>query len=340
MQKFTINNDTRVCDILLIWLEQQREWLKPTSFDRKVNTVRYQVMPYLGDIPAKQLTADDVEAMVTELRKAGYSPSTIKKAVEAISGCYSFYRARGKIKVNPTEGFRLGWSRQVNHAKIKCYTHDEALIIQHECQRQHPNGAYVYKHGDLIILMLNTGLRIGELLALTWSDVNMVQRILTVNKNLARIKDYADDEPISLDKDQMQSYTYKLVVQETTKTAAGERYCPLNDAAYEAMQRLALRGKTGLVAKTDTGGTVHPSNLARTLKRIVINCGFPPEKQLGPHALRHTFATSLLQNGADIKKVSELLGHSTVQITYDYYVHFIPNDYATTVHLLDEPDSH
>lgn len=323
-----ISKNTTVQNIMLDWLEKiEMPHLKPDSYDRKENTCKYQVFPVLGSLPATELTNNDVEGMIQQLLRQGYSYSTIKKSVEAVGGCYRYYRTHGKLTNDPTAGVRIPKGGSSKAVKVRCYNADQLYAIQQESLRLRPDGSRVYPQGDLIIILINTGMRIGELLALNWSDVDLRHRQILICKDSVRIKSRAPSGRTS----------YIQLIQDTTKSPSGARTIPMNDTAYQAFIRLAKKnGKKGLIARTNTGSPLLHGNIDRTLRRIITNCGFPSTLQYGLHSLRHSFATNLLLRGADIKKVSELLGHSSVKITYDIYVHFIPADYMSTVLMLDE----
>lgn len=324
-----IEKNTTVKEIIAFWLnEHEKLSLKPGSFDRKENTCRWQVYPLIGSKLARTLSVDDVEFMIQQLRLSGYSYSTIKKALEAVGACYRFYRLRHKLTNNPTDGITVPSGGKKHITKIRFYSYEQLQIIQNECQRTYKNENRVYPQGDLIIILANTGIRVGELLALTWSDVDLCKRIISIDKNAIRVKNRTPDAITQ----------YSQVIQDSAKTSSSIRSVPINETAYNAFQRLSqFTGKRGLVCRTRAGSRLSIENIRRTFDRILKNSGFPPEYWYGVHALRHTFATNLISRGADIKKVSEILGHSSVSITYDFYIHFIPKDLQATVNLLDEP---
>lgn len=323
----TINKATTVKEIMADWLEKsERPNLKPSSFDRKENSCKWQIYPYIGSIPAKKLDNNDVEDLIQLLLAKGYSYSTIKKAIEAIGACYRYYRLHHKLTNTPTDGVRVPSGGRNKIRRIRFYSFEQLQMIQKECLRMFGNGVPVYPQGDLLVILINTGMRVGELLALSWPDVDLCRRLITIDKNAIIVKE----------RNEQKENHYKQIIQDSTKTSSGIRTIPMNNEAYAAFVRLAaLYGKRGLIAKTRNGKPLLVGNVERTLKRVLQNLNFPEDGWYNVHALRHSFATALLAKGADIKKVSEILGHSSVQITYDYYIHFIPKDYADTVKLLD-----
>ena len=300
--------------------------LKPSSFDRKENTCRKQIFPYIGELTVSQVVIDDIENLIQSLRTCGYAHSTIKKAYEAVNACFRYYCVHNKLKINPAVGVKVTYPGRRIPRKFKYYTHDQIIMIQNESARCYTNGRRVYPQGDLISILANTGIRVGELLALTWSDVDLLERTISIEKNAIQLKNRGSSRR-----------RYKQYIQDSTKTSSSIRIVPLNETAFEAFSRLEkLTGGRGLVACSRNGKPLNNSNVRRTLQRILANINFPKEKRYGVHSLRHSFATALVSRGADIKKVSEILGHSSVAITYDYYVHFIPKDYTSTVELLDK----
>ncbi len=260
---------TTVEEIMAEWLEKvERPNLKPSSFDRKENSCKWQVFPYIGKIPAKKLCNDDIEDLIQTLLAKGYSHSTIKKAVEAIGACYRYYRLHHKLTNTPTDGVRIPSGGRNRIKRIRFYSLDQLQMIQKECLRKHENGTMVYPQGDLLVILINTGMRVGELLALTWNDVDLCRRIITIDKNAILIKNRGSS----------QDKRYTQIIQDSTKTTSGVRTIPMNNEAYAAFSRLtALYGKRGLIARSRNGKPLLVGNIERTLKRVLQNLGFPED---------------------------------------------------------------
>ena len=192
--------------------------------------------------------------------------------------------------------------------------------------RTYKNGNYKYRLGYVVILDINTGLRIGELLGLRWSDIDFKNRTLTVSINRIRMK--------NREKDALKKYLD--VDQRATKTKSGQRKMYLNDDAYNALQKIyEITGNEKYVLTTETHKRCGQRNLDRMLRKIAVSAGLE-DKQYGFHALRHTFASLLFANGEDVKVVSELLGHSDVQITYNTYIHLIDESKRLTINKVSD----
>jgi len=146
------------------------------------------------------------------------------------------------------------------------------------------------RYGWGAVLILETGLRAGEALALEWSDVDEEKRTLRVNKNMVRVDG-------------------KNVVQRATKTDSGKRTIPLNTKAMEAIQHLKEQQVRGCayVFATQTGEHVSYRHLLTTMERA---CAAAGVEHRGLHALRHSFASNLYARGVEVKVISKLLGHA------------------------------
>ena len=315
-----------VKDYMESWLNDvKKNELKPKSFDRLEQTVSLYVNPAIGHIQLQALKSKDVQKMINDLRDSGKAHSTIKKAYDAINACFKLGVIQKTVAVNPAVGVTVPSRKVLPPKKIQFYTKDEASLLIKQAMSSWSNGKRRYPLGAFVPLILNTGLRAGELLALKWgSDIDIENRTLTIHNNVVFIKDRDKDKG------------YKLLEQDSVKTDAGQdRTIPLNNDAIAAL--LDIRQATGsypYVMTTSAENIVKPRQLDQMFRRIAAASGLPEDKIYGVHALRHTFATLLLSNGVDIKTVSKLLGHSDVTITYNTYIHVIKEQEAKALDTL------
>ena len=153
-----------------------------------------------------------------------------------------------------------------------------------------------------IFLCLSTGLRLGEVCALKWEDIDIEQKILHVNRTVQRIES----------KDGFQ----KTVLLETPpKSFFSNREIPISDGLLLLLTNFRKTGQ-GYVLRTSK--PMEPRTYQNHFKRYLQSINAP---SYNFHTLRHTFATNCIDNGMDIKSLSEILGHSDVQITLNRYVH-------------------
>lgn len=299
--------------------------LKPMSYDRKECTLHNQVYPYIGDCQVGSLNHKQIENMISDQLDSGVSYSTVKKALEAVRGFYQYLINNRQISINPAAGIKLPAAKK-STKEISFYTEEELQRIYQSAVSTYSNGVQIYRLGQVIKLLANTGLRVGELLGLRWCDVDMDNKTLTVRGNRVTVIQRGADG----------SRKYVSIYQPSPKTKSGTRTIPLNKNAMECLTYLQeINGKFENVCATKNGQPVSPRNIDRMFRNVATKAGIEPERIYGVHSLRHSFASMLIAKGVDIKKVSNLLGHKDVYITYDIYVHLLPKDYSDAVALLD-----
>ena len=306
------------------WLKNVKaNELKPKSYDHLEETLKYDVYPFIGHIQLRALKSDDIEEMLTKLRKRGSAHSTVQKAYQAVNACFKYGLNKKTVAVNPCAGVSIPNAKLFKKKGIQFYTQEEAEIICKQALSCWSKGKRRYPLGSFVPLLINTGLRAGELTALQWErDINLKENMLTVRGNVVRIKDRDTDDEDSADAEAKKKR--KLVEQNSAKTDSGERPIPLNAAAKAALEDLqTVTGNHTYVMSTKTGNMMDPTNLDHMFRRIVEASGLPKEKVYGLHSLRHTFATLLLNNNVDVKTVSVLLGHADISTTYNTYIHVI-----------------
>ena len=270
-----------------------------------------------------QLSIDDVQEMINQLKKKELSYSSIKKAYEAINECCKYAIIRGDLQKNPCTGVTLPKNLKHQDGDIKFYTEKQVESLLKQATIKYNNGKNKYRLGYGIQLLLYTGLRIGEALALTWEDIDIQNKTIKVNKNLKQVKNRDDDQSV-----------YKIIIQNSTKTNSGTRIIPLNNKSIEALKQIKeITGQYKYVFSTETGKNMSSRTCDRMFRKIQENCGF--KEIYGVHALRHTFASLLFKKGVDVKTVSEILGHKDVSVTYNTYIHLIQEQKVNAMKLLD-----
>ena len=324
-EKHMPSNDT-VEAYFTIWLrDYQYNKLKPLSYDRLESTIVNHIIPNLGKMKIDKVTRDNVQALINKLYKTQkLSHSSVKKVYVALNSCYKHAMLSDVVIKNPCMGIVLP-SQSERTKEVVPLSEDEVERLKAEITKKAPNGAYKYCYGFAYILILNTGLRMGEALSLKWSDIDFENKTITVSKNNALVKKRDDDGH--------KVGGYELLTQDSTKSASGNRVIPLNRSAEEALMLLKKDNTTPYVITNSKHKQIMPTNFERSfhslLKSAEIDGGY------GVHALRHTFASLLFAKGVDVKIVSKLLGHSTVKVTYDIYVHLFEKSLSRVTDVLD-----
>jgi len=304
------------------WLETvKKPSLKRRSYDRIEQSLKYQIFPEIGSIQLKKLTTDDIQLMLNKISEER-SYSTAKKAYDNINSCLNLAVIKGELISNPVMGAVLPKNKV--RSDVSSYTEEQVRLIANEAVSLYKNGNVKYRYGYALILILNTGMRVGEALYLKWKDVNLEKRHIYVHGNVSVPKIH--------DKGRK---SYELIEQDSPKTNKSNRYISLNDNAVNALINLRkIIGDSNRVIATANGTITSPHKIYDTMKRILERCEIYGANDI-VHALRHTFATMLIRQGVDIKVVSELLGHSDVSTTIRIYYHTIEEQKHSAVQKLD-----
>lgn len=153
-----------------------------------------------------------------------------------------------------------------------------------------------------IFLCLSTGLRLGEICSLKWGDIDPERRLLHVNRTVQRIKS-------------MEGPSKTVLLETSPKSVFSNREIPIPDTLLTLLMAFKKNGQEYILCQNKP---MEPRTYQNHFKRYLGQIRIP---EYNFHALRHTFATNCIDSGMDIKSLSEILGHSNVQITLDRYVH-------------------
>lgn len=292
----------------------------------------------IADIQMGSVDTLLIQNYYSELSKK-YSESTVKKTRTLFNTVFDYLVSCNIMTSNPAKGIKMPHTtnyavQKKEHSFLSLEQADRfyetALMKADEATAGVRTGDYIYgRNAQFCLIVLYTGMRIGEAYALTWEDVDFEHNTIRINKTKERIK--VDGK-------------YQWIV-DTPKRSASIRIIPLIEKAKQ--QLLYLRTlQPGINAKpTDnifvTESNIPPSqsSLTRTLKAILTRAEINPNG-FGLHDLRHSFGSMLLQKGwetkqpVDIKVISEILGHKDVSITYDTYLHIMNKHKSEVMNLL------
>lgn len=276
------------------WLLGRKEELKPSTYATYQYKLQRYVVPYIGDKELTEFTEETVRSLVAAWQKEyELSASTIKSVFQVLQKALSAAFKKGYLLEDICENIVL--PKQKNK-KIRALSPKEQAQLEKTADRDIA--------GLPTLIALHTGLRIGEISALTWDNIDLENRKLYVQNTYQRI-------PSS---DQEGKKT-SLVLGET-KTMSSQRCIPLSRKLVRALKKWRKNSQSHYLF-TSNGRPAEPRLLSYHFKRIakkaaLVNIHF--------HQLRHTFATRCMEAQADIVSVSTLLGHASAKTTLDIYV--------------------
>lgn len=281
---------------LKVWLENYvTPMRKARTADLYTEIAEKKINPYLGGCDLDELTPIILQRYVTELSQSGNVRTGKGLSSNSVNGIISV------IQSSLQTAYRLGLAKEyigdkiirpkTTEKRIECFTAAE--------QRKIEQAALESKALKMcgIVICLYTGLRIGELLALTWNDVNFTEREISVSKSCYHGK--------------------RGRVTYGTKTANSVRTIPLSKPLIKILREMKSGSESEYVISSNgkpVETRTYQKNFESLLKKLQIG-------HRGFHALRHTFATRALECGMDVKTLSEVMGHKNSSVTLNRYAH-------------------
>lgn len=282
------------------WLGKRKMQWKPTTYDTYRRLVDRYIIPILGDYKIEEVTAEVLETFVGEIQKNsskslsdGYQKYVCSMARQILE--FASEQEQVPMPLPPLPEFKV----KRNSTQLPGEKEFEMLKN------------YLAKHAEDatclgILVAMYTGIRIGELCALRWKDIDLDAGSLTINSNLQRVRIYEN-----------QKNKKTQVCMQKPKTRQSFRTVPLPDSLLQILQEKKREPEVYLIP-----GKKQEWTDVRTMQyrfaSILKKCELEPFRF---HMLRHAFASRCIWKGCDVKSLSEVLGHSSVRITMDIYVH-------------------
>ena len=316
---------------IAVWLRTiKKPDLKRSSYDRLESIIIQHVNPRIGHYPIAKLTDTIIqEELINDIINDGFSLSTAKKAYDAVNGYLKYAQYKQFIAIHPMTMMKppkapSDGSVDLAPKEVEPLTDIEMAKFVHAAKLQYTTGAPRFPMGYAALFILNTGLRVGEAVAVTWNDIDFSTNTLSITKNLVRVK--------ARDKDGKTTGGGVAILQDSPKTKKSRRTVPLNKAAIEIaryMQSCPGYDPDGFIIHSKYGKPISASSLDRCIEKICKAAGI---RKISAHTLRHTFATKLFEKKVDVKIISEILGHTSTEVTYRIYIHVIEQLKREAIH--------
>ncbi|MCC8070348.1 MAG: site-specific integrase [Bacteroidales bacterium] len=282
-------------DIAVAWLADKRQYVKASTYAAYALIVKNHILPSFGC--AIGLSESTVQEFVLSKLEEGLSVKSTKDILIVLKMVMKFGVKNGWLDYAewdikyPTTAITpdIEVLTVANHKKILDYIRDN----------------FTFRNLGIFVC-LSTGLRIGEVCALKWSDISLDKGTLTVQRTIERIYIIDGDN------------THTELVINTPKTTNSCREIPLSRDALALIRPLMKVVNPDYYVITNEPSPTEPRTYRNYYKRLMAQLGIPPLKF---HGLRHSFATRCIESNCDYKTVSVLLGHSNISTTLDLYVH-------------------
>lgn len=291
---------------LMNWMENEiLGSVKASSYQTYMNLLNRYLIPMIGEMKLASVTPGIVNDFVERLEQSGLSYSTVKSAYRLLSAAMHCALDEGHIRKNPCRRIRI---QRPEQKEQRALTRAEQAMV-----RESAAG------GDLpTILSLYTGMRLGEVCALKWSDIDWEKMTITVRRTAQRIARSGNGEKT-------------MLMIGAPKSNRSHRVLPVPEFVLMQLQSMMTQRNSDAFIFTASAKPAEPRTIQRRFKRFMAKLGICG---VHFHTLRHSFATRLLELGVDVKTVSVLLGHGSVKTTLDFYAHSLIDQQRSAVNLL------
>ncbi len=287
------------------WLN---EWLvnyvepstKLRTFSRYSEIVKQHIIPSLGNLELSELNPSLLQHYITDLLKSGNLKTGKGLSANSVSAIINVIQS--SLKTAYSLGYITDYTAdrikrpKAQEKEVTCFTPQE--------QKQIEQAVLLHKKAKMfgILLCLYSGLRVGELLALEWSDIDLQKGIMTISKSCHDAKD--------------KTGKYTRII-DTPKTYSSRRVIPLPRQILPLIREYKKKSHSAFVVSSGNK-PVSVRSYQRSFDLLLRKLMIPHR---GFHSLRHTFATRALECGMDVKTLSEVLGHKSPTVTLNRYVH-------------------
>ena len=257
------------------------------------------IYPALGNLKMPDITSANIEALLLDMQAQGKAIATVVKTYTVLHSLFKMAYSRDVIDRNPMDKVDRPKARkdELRGQEADSYTIDEIQRI-FSALEQEP-----LKWRAMLHLLIDTGIRRGECCGLQWKNIDFRANTITISGNLC----YTPAKGVYLD----------------TPKSGRIRTIDVDPDVVELLRQLRVEQSSKAISlwvftQENSPEPMHPQSPTRYLKKFSERCGIPG---LHPHALRHTFASIAITNGADVASVSEKLGHSDKAVTLRMYTH-------------------
>ena len=291
-------------EVLFLWLENGKTTFKEQTYSRYRYIIETHIIPQIGTIHITEITTEFINKFLTKKLingrldgKGGLSVSYTQTISFVVSSAFKYAIEQEYCLPITVKPLKLVKAKK----NIEVFTLSEQKLLEERLSEN------IDIRKAAILLALYTGVRIGELCGLRWEDIDFSNNTIHISKTIERIPTHTENvgEPKT-----------KLIIS-PVKTEASDRFIPLSEKTVNLLKKLR-NTNSGFVLPGLSHPFLEPRTLQYSFKRYLKEYNI---KKIKFHALRHSFATRCMESGMDMKTLSEILGHSDVNVTMTVYVH-------------------
>lgn len=285
------------------WLKSKKISVKESTYIRYRNTIKKHINPELGKYPISKISSSLMEQFIVKKLengrvdgKGGLSPKSVSDILVIIKESFRYAQSCGITTICSFE--RIGFKKPQKEIRVLSLSEQKRLVsvLLNDLDR--------FKLG--VFICLYTGIRIGELCALQSKCVSTDEKTIRIEYTMQRLQ---NDNPFDIEK------THIIITK--PKSFSALRTIPLPDFIIEVIKPF-LCSPNSYILSGECRSFVEPRTMQNRFKSYLKEANI---ENANFHSLRHTFATRCIEAEFDIKTLSEILGHSSVKITLDKYVH-------------------
>jgi site-specific recombinase XerD len=286
-----LNCSATVAQAVSGYLDNAAGYLKQSTIGVYRGLLNRHIVPFFADMRCDRLTSEIMNTFV-DMKSGGLSSSTVKSA-------YSLIKAGVSAVYATCTAFDIKFPKNKNGKR------GAAACLSVSEQRKLENAAQSSNDADygILYLSLYTGIRLGELSALDWDDIDIFGKSLYIHRTMQRICSDGD--------------TKTKIAFLSPKSESSTRHIPLPDFLVKILSDLKAKSNSEYVISRD-GKFIEPRSVQNHFKKLLQSAGI---RHVNFHTLRHTFATRALECGFDVKSLSEILGHASATVTLRTYAH-------------------
>lgn len=328
------STDLTLSEVMMLWLKNKQKSLEPTSYDNYERIItKHFTKGKLGNYQIRSITPQHITNFLSDMA-AKYAQGTITLIKYEIKSTMKYALSQNLISGFDISKIEMPKKRdyKVPKRKIRIVTPDDVEKLYNEAMAKNMYGHYIHPTAyQMLVLIMYSGLRVGEVIALQWDDIEKDFSAIHVNRTGERI--LYRDEKGELPNGEKKTH----MVSKRPKTDHSYRTIPLPQRAKNLLKDLdksTVHASDGLVF-TYKGHMVCYNSISNALKMLIkkAKCDY---LDYTIHGLRHTYGSLLIHKGVDIKIVSELLGHSDVAFTYNVYIGVLKEDKIKAVEVLND----